>query len=104
VSGAPSPPALNARSQSGHAGVRDGLEARTAMLCGTIRERGTQQRRAFVWFFLCEQELGQEPPDARKTVLTPDFRQLSLHRPTRSITSPIQGKLIPFGCTAGSTA
>jgi len=64
VSGAPSPLALNPRSQSGHAGVRDGLEARMAILRGKIRERGTQKRRSFVRFFACEWDLSQQPPDA----------------------------------------
>ena len=44
--------------------VLDALEARYPMLRGTIREHVTQQRRAFVRFFGCEQDLSHEPPDA----------------------------------------
>jgi molybdopterin synthase sulfur carrier subunit len=44
--------------------VLDALEARYPMLRGTIREHVTQQRRAFVRFFACEQDLSHEPPDA----------------------------------------
>jgi hypothetical protein len=34
------------------------------MLCGTIRDHVTQQRRAFVRFFACEEDLSHESPDA----------------------------------------
>jgi hypothetical protein len=44
--------------------VLDALEARYPMLRGTIREHVTQQRRAFVRFFACEQDLSHEPPEA----------------------------------------
>jgi molybdopterin synthase sulfur carrier subunit len=44
--------------------VLDALEARYPMLCGTIRDHVTQQRRPFVRFFACEQDLSHEPPDA----------------------------------------
>ncbi|HSF32206.1 MAG TPA: MoaD/ThiS family protein [Candidatus Tectomicrobia bacterium] len=44
--------------------VLDALEARYPMLRGTIRDHVTQQRRAFVRFFACEQDLSHEPPDA----------------------------------------
>jgi len=43
--------------------VLDALEARYPMLQGTIRDQVTQQRRAFVRFFACEQDLSHEPPD-----------------------------------------
>jgi hypothetical protein len=43
--------------------VLDVLEARYPMLRGTIRDHVTQQRRAFVRFFACEQDLSHEPPD-----------------------------------------
>ena len=39
------------------------LEARYPMLRGTIRDHVTQERRAFVRFFACEQDLSHEPPD-----------------------------------------
>ena len=44
-------------------GVLDALEARYPVLCGTIRDRGSGRRRAFVRFFACEQDLSHEPPD-----------------------------------------
>jgi len=44
--------------------VLDALEARYPMLRGTIRDHVTQQRRAFLRFFACEQDLSHEPPDA----------------------------------------
>ena len=44
--------------------VLDALEARYPMLCGTIRDHVTQQRRPFVRFFACEEDLSHEPPDA----------------------------------------
>jgi len=44
--------------------VLDALEARYPMLRGTIRDRSSQERRAFVRFFACEQDLSHEPPDA----------------------------------------
>jgi len=44
--------------------VLDALEARYPMLCGTIRDHVTLQRRPFVRFFACEQDLSHDPPDA----------------------------------------
>jgi sulfur-carrier protein len=44
--------------------VLDALEASYPVLQGTIRDRQTQRRRAFVRFFACEQDLSHEPPDA----------------------------------------
>jgi len=44
--------------------VLDALEARYPMLRGAIREHGTQQRRAFLRFFACEEDLSHESPDA----------------------------------------
>ncbi|MFZ0950142.1 MAG: MoaD/ThiS family protein [Candidatus Sulfotelmatobacter sp.] len=44
--------------------VLNALEARYPMLCGTIRDQVTQQRRPFLRFFACEQDLSHEPPDA----------------------------------------
>jgi len=44
--------------------VLDALEARHPMLRGTIRDQITQQRRAFVRFFACREDLSNEPPDA----------------------------------------
>jgi len=44
--------------------VLDALEARYPMLCGTIRDHVTQQRRPFLRFFACEEDLSHESPDA----------------------------------------
>jgi hypothetical protein len=44
--------------------VLDAIEARYPMLRGTIRDHDTQQRRAFLRFFACEEDLSHEPPDA----------------------------------------
>jgi hypothetical protein len=44
--------------------VLDALEGRYPMLCGTIRDHATQQRRPFLRFFACEEDLSHEPPDA----------------------------------------
>ena len=43
--------------------VLDALEAKYPMLRGTIRDHGTQQRRPFVRFFACGEDLSHEPPD-----------------------------------------
>jgi molybdopterin synthase sulfur carrier subunit len=44
--------------------VLDALEARYPELRGTIRDHVTQQRRPFLRFFACEQDLSLDPPDA----------------------------------------
>jgi hypothetical protein len=44
--------------------VLDALEARYPMLSGTIRDHVTKQRRAFLRFFACEEDLSHESPDA----------------------------------------
>ena len=44
--------------------VLDALEARYPMLRGTIRDHTTQQRRPFLRFFACEEDLSHESPDA----------------------------------------
>ncbi len=44
--------------------VLDALEARYPMLRGTIRDHLTQQRRPFLRFFACEEDLSHESPDA----------------------------------------
>jgi molybdopterin synthase sulfur carrier subunit len=43
--------------------VLDALEDRYPMLRGTIRDHVTLQRRAFLRFFACEQDLSHESPD-----------------------------------------
>ena len=44
--------------------VLDALELRYPMLRGTVRDHTTGQRRPFLRFFACEQDLSHEPPDA----------------------------------------
>jgi molybdopterin synthase sulfur carrier subunit len=44
--------------------VLDALEARYPMLCGTLRDHTTHQRRPFVRFFACGQDLSHESADA----------------------------------------
>ena len=44
--------------------VLDALEARFPALCGTIRDHVTQERRPFLRFFACEEDLSHESPDA----------------------------------------
>jgi hypothetical protein len=43
--------------------VLDALEVRYPMLRGTIRDRSTGQRRAFIRFYACEEDLSNELPD-----------------------------------------
>lgn len=43
--------------------VLDALETRYPMLRGTIRDHVTQQRRPFLRFFACGEDLSHEPPD-----------------------------------------
>lgn len=45
------------------ASVLDALEAQYPMLRGTIRDHVTQQRRPFIRFFACGQDLSHQPPD-----------------------------------------
>ena len=44
--------------------VLDALESRYPMLRGTIRDHVTGQRRAFLRFFACGEDLSHESPDA----------------------------------------
>ena len=55
---------LEVEGQVTQRSVLDALEARYPMLCGTIRDHVTGQRRPFVRFFACEEDLSHEPPDA----------------------------------------
>jgi molybdopterin converting factor small subunit len=56
--------ALEVQGQVTQRSVLDALEARYPMLRGTMRDHVTQQRRPFLRFFACEQDLSHEPPDA----------------------------------------
>jgi molybdopterin synthase sulfur carrier subunit len=54
---------LQLEGQATMRSVLDALEARYPMLRGTIRDQVTHQRRSFVRFFACEEDLSHEPPD-----------------------------------------
>ena len=54
---------LHVEGQATQRSLLDALEAGYPMLRGTIRDHVTQQRRAFVRFFACEQDLSHEGPD-----------------------------------------
>jgi sulfur-carrier protein len=54
---------LEVEGQATLRSVLDALEARYPMLCGTIRDHVTQQRRPFLRFFACEEDLSHESPD-----------------------------------------
>jgi sulfur-carrier protein len=43
--------------------IVDAIESRYPMLCGTIRDHVTKQRRPFLRYFACQQDLSHEPPD-----------------------------------------
>jgi molybdopterin converting factor small subunit len=49
--------------------VLNAIEARYPSLRGTIRDQSTQQRRPFVRFFACQEDLSHEPPN---TLLPPE--------------------------------
>jgi sulfur-carrier protein len=55
---------LEVEGQVTQRSVLDALETRYPMLRGTIRDHVTGQRRPFVRFFACEQDLSHESPDA----------------------------------------
>jgi molybdopterin synthase sulfur carrier subunit len=44
--------------------ILDALEAKYPMLRGTIRDQRTLQRRAFLRYFACQEDLSHEPPEA----------------------------------------
>jgi molybdopterin synthase sulfur carrier subunit len=56
--------ALDVEGEVTQRSVLDALEASYPMLRGTIRDQSTQQRRAFVRFFACQEDLSHEPADA----------------------------------------
>jgi sulfur-carrier protein len=55
---------LEIEGQATQRSVLDALEARYPMLRGTIRDQVTQQRRPFLRFFACQQDLSDELPDS----------------------------------------
>jgi sulfur-carrier protein len=55
---------LDVAGQVTQGSVLDALESRYPMLRGTIRDQETRQRRAFIRFFACEEDLSHEESDA----------------------------------------
>ncbi len=55
---------LDVAGQATQRSVLDALEASYPMLRGTIRDHVTQQRRPFLRFFACAEDLSHELPDA----------------------------------------
>jgi len=56
--------AIEVKGQVTQRSVLDALEARYPMLRGTIRDYVTQNRRPFLRFFACQEDLSHELPDA----------------------------------------
>jgi hypothetical protein len=54
---------LDVEGQASQRSVLDALEVSYPMLRGTIRDHVTQQRRPFVRFFACSEDLSHELPD-----------------------------------------
>jgi hypothetical protein len=44
--------------------ILDAIEERFPMLLGTLRDHVTQQRRPYVRFFACQEDISFESPDA----------------------------------------
>ena len=55
---------LNVQGAVTQRSILNALEEQYPMLAGTLRDHVTQQRRPFVRFFACEQDLSHESPDA----------------------------------------
>ena len=56
--------ALDVAGRATQRSVLDALEARYPMLRGAIRDHVTHERRAYIRFFACTQDLSHEPADA----------------------------------------
>lgn len=55
---------LDVKGQATQRTLLDALEARFPMLCGTIRDHVTKERRPLLRFFACSDDLSHESPDA----------------------------------------
>jgi molybdopterin synthase sulfur carrier subunit len=55
---------LEVEGQATIRSVLDTLEAQYPMLCGTLRDHVTQQRRPFIRFFACEEDLSHDSVDS----------------------------------------
>jgi sulfur-carrier protein len=58
------PVALHVEAPITQQAILDALEATYPMLRGTIRDIATKQRRPFLRFFACGQDISHDPPDA----------------------------------------
>src|SRR6266849_4744163 len=56
--------ALDVKGTVTQRAVLDALETAYPMLRGTIRDHTTRERRAFIRFFACQEDLSRELPDA----------------------------------------
>jgi sulfur-carrier protein len=63
LAGVDGPVALNVTGQATARSVLDALEKEYPMLRGTVRDQLTRQRRPFVRFFACGEDLSHESPD-----------------------------------------
>src|SRR5579864_5293240 len=54
---------LNVEGAITQRSVLDALEAKYPVLCGTIRDHVTKERRAFLRFFVCSEDWTHESPD-----------------------------------------
>ena len=54
---------LNVPAPVTHRAILDAIEARYPMLCGTIRDHVTHERRPLVRFFACEEDVSHVSPD-----------------------------------------
>ena len=55
---------LNVEGAITQRSVLDALEAKYPVLCGTIRDHVTKERRAFLRFFVCSEDWTHESPDS----------------------------------------
>lgn len=54
---------VEVRGEATQRSVLDAVEARYPVLGGTIRDHVTQQRRPYLRFYACMQDLSHDPPD-----------------------------------------
>jgi hypothetical protein len=64
LSGAPHVVALEVAAPITQRALLDTLEAKYPALEGTLRDHTSKQRRAFIRFFACQQDLSHDSPDA----------------------------------------
>jgi molybdopterin synthase sulfur carrier subunit len=55
---------LEVRGQATQRSVLDALEIKYPMLQGTIRDHVTRERRPYIRFFACSEDLSHQSPDA----------------------------------------